>query len=64
MAHSDALAHIDTVGSFFSAYPATGSFSRTAVKAKSGVRTPLAGLFTGVTVVVALYALTGAFFCE
>ena len=26
------------------------------------MRTPLAGIFTGATVVVALYALTGAFF--
>lgn len=30
-------------GSFFSSYPATGSFSRTAIKAKAGVRTPIAG---------------------
>lgn len=28
------------VGTFFNAYPATGSFSRTAIKAKAGVRTP------------------------
>ncbi|KAG8886508.1 hypothetical protein FRB97_003019 [Tulasnella sp. 331] len=57
-----AIGVTNTIGSFFNAYPATGSFSRTAVKAKSGVRTPLAGLFTGVTVIVALYALTDAFF--
>ncbi|KAG8898388.1 hypothetical protein FRB99_007458, partial [Tulasnella sp. 403] len=50
------------IGSLFSAYAATGSFSRTAVKSKSGVRTPLAGVVTGATVVLALYALTGAFF--
>jgi len=55
---------LDVVGSVFSAYPATGSFSRTAVKSKSGVRTPAAGIITGATVVVALYALTDAFFCE
>ncbi|BGP30935.1 Sulfate permease 2 [Rhodotorula toruloides] len=50
------------VGTVFSAYPATGSFSRSAIKAKAGVRTPLAGWFTGVCVVVALYALTSAFY--
>ncbi|KAG8979203.1 hypothetical protein FRB94_007116 [Tulasnella sp. JGI-2019a] len=57
-----AIGVTNTIGSFFNAYPATGSFSRTAVKSKSGVRTPLAGLFTGVTVIIALYALTDAFF--
>ncbi|BGP15200.1 Sulfate permease 2 [Rhodosporidiobolus nylandii] len=48
--------------SFFGAYPSTGSFSRSAIKSKAGVRTPLAGWVTGVVVVVALYALTGAFY--
>lgn len=50
------------IGVFFSAYPATGSFSRTALKAKCGVRTPIAGLFTGAVVLLALYALTSAFY--
>ncbi|GAA5969941.1 hypothetical protein JCM11641_008092, partial [Rhodosporidiobolus odoratus] len=49
-------------GTCFAAYPATGSFSRSAIKAKAGVRTPLAGWFTGAGVVVALYALTDAFY--
>ncbi|GAA5970486.1 hypothetical protein JCM11641_007324 [Rhodosporidiobolus odoratus] len=48
--------------SFFGAYPSTGSFSRSAIKSKAGVRTPLAGWITGIVVVVALYALTGAFY--
>ena len=52
----------NTVGSVFHAYPATGSFSRSALKAKSGVRTPLAGIFTGIVVIVALYGLTHAFY--
>ncbi|CAG8445826.1 13836_t:CDS:2 [Dentiscutata heterogama] len=52
----------DYKGSFFSAYPATGSFSRSAVKAKSGVRTPLAGIFSGILVILALYALTPVFY--
>lgn len=50
------------IGTFFNAYPATGSFSRSALKAKCGVRTPLAGIFTGGVVLLALYCLTDAFF--
>ncbi|GAA5898783.1 SLC26/SulP family anion transporter [Sporobolomyces salmoneus] len=50
------------IGTLFAAYPATGSFSRSAIKAKAGVRTPLAGFYTGLCVLVALYALTGAFY--
>lgn len=50
------------IGTFFNAYPATGSFSRSALKAKCGVRTPLAGIFTGGVVILALYCLTDAFF--
>ncbi|CAI1575661.1 hypothetical protein SEUBUCD650_0L01550 [Saccharomyces eubayanus] len=50
------------LGTFFNAYPATGSFSRSALKAKCNVRTPLSGLFSGSCVLLALYCLTGAFF--
>lgn len=46
----------------FNAYPATGSFSRSALKSKCGVRTPIAGIFTGIVVIVALYGLTDAFY--
>lgn len=49
------------LGSFFHSYPATGSFSRTAIKSKSGVRTPLAGIFSGILVIIALYS-TAAFY--
>ncbi|RHZ48847.1 hypothetical protein Glove_541g34 [Diversispora epigaea] len=56
-----AIGVTNIVGSFFGAYPATGSFSRTAIKAKSGVRTPLAGVFSGVLVILALFVLTPAF---
>ncbi|GAA95593.1 uncharacterized protein L969DRAFT_101695 [Mixia osmundae IAM 14324] len=49
-------------GPFFGAYPATGSFSRTAIKSKAGVRTPLAGLITAIVVLLALYALPAVFF--
>ena len=49
-------------GPFFGAYPATGSFSRTAIKSKAGVRTPLAGIITALVVLLAIYALTAVFF--
>ncbi|RCH84894.1 hypothetical protein CU098_006799 [Rhizopus stolonifer] len=48
--------------SFFGAYPSTGSFSRTAIKARSGVKTPIAGVFSALVVLLALYALTPAFY--
>ncbi|GAA5814566.1 hypothetical protein MFLAVUS_008065 [Mucor flavus] len=48
--------------SFFGAYPSTGSFSRTAIKARSGVKTPTAGIFSALIVLLALYALTPAFY--
>ena len=50
------------IGTFFNAYPSTGSFSRSALKAKCGVRTPLAGVPTGAVVLLALYCLTDAFY--
>jgi high affinity sulfate transporter 1 len=49
-------------GPFLGAYPATGSFSRTAIKSKAGVRTPLAGVITGIVVLLAIYALTAVFY--
>ncbi|KAE9410740.1 sulfate permease [Gymnopus androsaceus JB14] len=57
-----AIGVTNTIGSCFGAYPATGSFSRSALKSKSGVRTPAGGIFTAVIVIVALYGLTSAFF--
>jgi sodium-independent sulfate anion transporter 11 len=56
-----AIGVTNTVGTAFGAYPATGSFSRTALKSKSGVRTPAAGILTGIIVIVSLYGLTPAF---
>ncbi|KAJ3046549.1 hypothetical protein HDU99_009752, partial [Rhizoclosmatium hyalinum] len=38
------------LGSFVGAFPATGSFSRSAIKSASGVRTPLGTFITGVLV--------------
>ncbi|KAI1174475.1 sulfate permease [Nemania sp. FL0916] len=57
-----AIGFTNVFGPFLGAYPATGSFSRTAIKSKAGVRTPLAGLWTALLVVLALYALTKVFF--
>lgn len=50
------------LGPFLGAYPATGSFSRSAIKAKCGVRTPLAGVITAVAVLLAVYAPPALFF--
>ncbi|KAJ5099023.1 sulfate transporter [Penicillium argentinense] len=50
------------LGPFLGGYPATGSFSRTAIKAKAGVRTPLAGVITALVVLLAIYALPAVFF--
>ncbi|XP_014558354.1 hypothetical protein COCVIDRAFT_94807 [Bipolaris victoriae FI3] len=57
-----AVGFTNVLGPFLGAYPATGSFSRTAIKSKAGVRTPLAGIFTAIIVLLALYALTTMFF--
>ena len=57
-----AIGFTNVFGPFLGGYPATGSFSRTAIKAKAGVRTPLASIFTAVIVLLALYALTSVFF--
>ncbi|XP_076340331.1 sodium-independent sulfate anion transporter-like isoform X2 [Tachypleus tridentatus] len=56
-----ALGICNVMGSFVSAYPATGSFSRTAINNNTGVRTPLGGLFTGGTVILALAVLAPFF---
>lgn len=57
-----AIGFSNVFGPFLGGYPATGSFSRTAIKAKAGVRTPLAGIFTAAIVLLALYVLTSVFF--
>lgn len=57
-----ALGVTNLLGPFLGAYPATGSFSRTAIKAKAGVRTPLGGFITAIVVLLAIYALTAVFF--
>ncbi|XWS66065.1 hypothetical protein CRYUN_Cryun05aG0168200 [Craigia yunnanensis] len=48
-------------GSFFSAYPTTGSFSRSAVNHESGAKTGLSGIVTGIIMGCALLFLTPLF---
>ena len=50
------------IGTFFNAYPATGSFSRSSLKHKCNVSTPISGFFTGACVLLALYCFTKAFY--
>jgi len=45
-------------GSFFSCYSVAGSFSRTAVNAKSGAKTPIASLITAGLIAIFLYGFT------
>jgi SulP family sulfate permease len=49
-------------GSFFSAYPVTGGFSRSAVNYESGARTPLASIITAVLIILTLIFFTGFFY--
>ncbi|OQV21118.1 Sodium-independent sulfate anion transporter [Hypsibius exemplaris] len=53
-----ALGISNILGSFVSAFPVTGAFSRTALNAESGVRTPLGGIFTGAFVLIAMSVLS------
>ncbi|KAL4912031.1 sulfate transporter family-domain-containing protein [Aspergillus aurantiobrunneus] len=56
-----AIGVTNLLGPFLGGYPATGSFSRTAIKSKAGVRTPLAGVITAIVVLLAIYALPALF---
>ncbi|XP_044461977.1 sulfate transporter 4.1, chloroplastic-like isoform X5 [Mangifera indica] len=49
------------MGSFFSVYPTTGSFSRSAVNHESGAKTGLSGIITGIIMGCALLFLTPLF---
>ncbi|KAI0021660.1 sulfate permease [Xylariomycetidae sp. FL0641] len=56
------IAATNLTGPFVGAYASTGSFGGTAILSKAGVRTPLAGVFNGVVLVLALYALTAVLY--
>ncbi len=55
-----ALGLCNFAGSFFQSYPTTGSFSRTAVNAASGVQTTAGGVVTGGIVILTLVVLMPA----
>jgi solute carrier family 26 (sodium-independent sulfate anion transporter), member 11 len=57
-----AIGVTNILGPFLGGYPSTGSFSRTAIKSKAGVRTPAAGVITGIVVLLAIYALPAMFY--
>lgn len=57
-----AIGVTNLLGPFIGGYSATGAFSRSAIQSKSGVRTPLAGLFTAIVVLIAIYALSAVLF--
>ncbi|XP_035212417.1 sodium-independent sulfate anion transporter-like isoform X2 [Stegodyphus dumicola] len=57
-----AIGICNIMGSFVSAYPATGSFSRTAINYSSGVRTTAGGIVTGSLVLLALGVMS-PYFC-
>ncbi|KAI8906884.1 sulfate transporter family-domain-containing protein [Gorgonomyces haynaldii] len=56
-----ALGLTNFLGSFFGGFAATGSFSRSAVKSRSGVKTPAAGIFTATIVLISIFLLTNVF---
>lgn len=47
----------NVVGSFFSAYVATGSFNRSAANYEAGARTPLAATFAGILLLIVILAV-------
>ncbi|WP_210367007.1 solute carrier family 26 protein [Bacillus sp. REN3] len=56
------LGMANIAGSFFSAYPVTGGFSRSAVNYQSGARTGLASIITAVLILVTLLFFTDLFY--
>ena len=53
------LGAANLVGSFFSCVPVAGSFSRSSINANAGAKSPLAGIFTGVVLLITVQYLTG-----
>ncbi|MBK7128844.1 MAG: sulfate permease [Crocinitomicaceae bacterium] len=49
-------------GSFFSSYPVTGGFSRSAVNNNTGAQTQIAGIISGLLILFSLLFLTDLFF--
>ncbi|KAI5463836.1 sulfate transporter family-domain-containing protein [Mariannaea sp. PMI_226] len=57
-----ALGSANMFSPFVGGYVCTGSFGASAVLCKAGVRTPLAGVFSALVLILALYALTAVFY--
>ncbi|KAJ6105318.1 sulfate anion transporter [Penicillium sp. IBT 18751x] len=57
-----AIGITNLLGPFVGAYPATGSFSRSAIQSNSGSRSPLAGVITACVVLIAMYTLTAGLY--
>merc|ERR1719263_260695 len=57
-----AMGLANLAGSFFSCFQTAGGFGRTAVNANAGARTPLAGIVTGMLMLVVLTWLTPLFY--
>ncbi|KAJ3274157.1 Sulfate permease 2 [Terramyces sp. JEL0728] len=57
-----ALGVTNVIGPFFGGFAATGSFSRSSIKSRSGVKTPAAGLITALIVLLAIYVITPWFY--
>lgn len=56
------LGAANIVGSFFSAYPVTGGFSRSAVNYQAGARTGFAAVITAVLIIITLLFFTDWFY--
>ncbi|KAL0841641.1 hypothetical protein ABMA28_015293 [Loxostege sticticalis] len=56
------LGLVNVAGSFFRAMPTCGAFTRSAVAHSSGVRTPAAGLYSGLITLLALIFMTKYFY--
>ncbi|XP_045771956.1 sodium-independent sulfate anion transporter-like isoform X1 [Maniola jurtina] len=57
-----ALGACNIIGAFFHSFPVNGSFTRSAVSDASGVKTPAAGFYTGIIVLLTLGLLTPYFY--
>ncbi|RKF59580.1 Sulfate permease 2 [Erysiphe neolycopersici] len=57
-----AIGVTNILASFIGGFAATGSFSRTAIGSKAGVRTPFAGVITAIEVLLAILVLPAVFF--
>lgn len=64
IASSEMIAYglCNLVGSFFQSYVVAGGFARSAVNAEGGAQTPLAGLISGICILISLQFFTSLFY--